>query len=287
MKSKPKVKEEVVQKDISAKEARSIHKEIIKVKNRISAAYTDIAELLHEIMTKKAYLLLDHESFENYVEVALDFKQRKAYYFVGIWESLHLTLKISKKILATIDWSKAAMLLPLVKAEVMTRKNWKSWIKKAQDMTQTALRDAVENALPIKDEDKKHIEFDAEGNPENFVRVSFKLAEPQKKVWDNAVEKAKASNPDAKDPYIYELMAISFLSETFENITMGVDEFTRRIEKIYGVKVIVLKGKKVVYGKKLLRETIGGIDTVVLKGKKSGKTDKGKKKKKTKKPVTV
>lgn len=93
-------------------EALNLHYEIIAKGNLAASAMVDFCQNLKRMRDERKYLLLGHESFEEYVEQDVGIKQRQAYTYIQALESLgekylqsNASLGISKLgMLAALPW---------------------------------------------------------------------------------------------------------------------------------------------------------------------------------------
>jgi len=93
-------------------EALNLHYEIIAKGNLAASAMVDFCQNLKRMRDERKYLLLGHETFEDYVEQDVGIKQRQAYTYIQALESLgekylqsNANLGISKLgMLAALPW---------------------------------------------------------------------------------------------------------------------------------------------------------------------------------------
>lgn len=93
-------------------EALNLHYEIIAKGNLAASAMVDFCQNLKRMRDERKYLLLGHETFEDYVEQDVGIKQRQAYTYIQALESLgekylqsNASLGISKLgMLAALPW---------------------------------------------------------------------------------------------------------------------------------------------------------------------------------------
>lgn len=93
-------------------EALNLHYEIIAKGNLAASAMVDFCQNLKRMRDERKYLLLGHETFEEYVEQDVGIKQRQAYTYIQALESLgekylqsNANLGISKLgMLAALPW---------------------------------------------------------------------------------------------------------------------------------------------------------------------------------------
>lgn len=93
-------------------EALNLHYEIISKGNLAASAMVDFCQNLKRMRDERKYLLLGHETFEEYVEQDVGIKQRQAYTYIQALESLgekylqsNASLGISKLgMLAALPW---------------------------------------------------------------------------------------------------------------------------------------------------------------------------------------
>ena len=95
-------------------EALNLHYEIIAKGNLAASAMVDFCQNLKRMRDERKYLLLGHETFEEYVEQDVGIKQRQAYTYISALESLGEKYLQSN---ANLGISKLGMLAALVRAQ--------------------------------------------------------------------------------------------------------------------------------------------------------------------------
>jgi len=172
-------------------------------------------ELLYEIQTRKYWEGWGFTSFDEYVEKELDFKRRKAYYLIKIYDKFVRELDLPIDILKEIEWAKAKELVPIV-----TKDNWKSLLKKTKKMTVGEITRMVkEKTGKIKEGEK-------------FLRQVFSLSEGQYANVQNALALAADMTGSSKPGNLIDLICSDFLAgKITEEEEVDVDEMLERADR--------------------------------------------------------
>jgi len=191
-----------------------------------------------------------YDSFGEFAHAELGIKQAKAYYLVKIFKELRVKLKVPKKVLEEVEWTKAKELAPLAIAGIVTAENVDEWVKKAKRMTVPQLAEDARSA-------KEALATGKAVSPETITRLTFALFDPQYKNVMNALSVAAGVAGSDKKGHQLDMIALEFLS-TYDSKTPTISamkRYLKSIERLFGVRLIAIDKKdKVVHGKRHLNE---------------------------------
>ena len=124
----------------------------------IKRSYVELAELLHEVSRGGYFRELKDKSGENFITIGqyadehLGWKDRKARYFISIYENLVKEAGVKKEDLAELDWSKASQVARLPEAIRKDPKKMDKWIAKAKTIGHRELEVEVNKVKKAADE---------------------------------------------------------------------------------------------------------------------------------------
>lgn len=226
--------------DMSIVERQSAIREIVK-KSLDMPDRMDLmtGELLYEIWKNgywKDYSLEVGEtgrpyvSFDEYAELELGIKRRKAYYLIEIYEKFVINLGLPMEVLGTLEWSKAKEVV-----SVITPDNWLEIVDKMKTMTVKEIKEWVKGLKGT-----SGTKADAD---DAVIKRSYSLHLPQAEVVDQAIKLAKSMMDNDKDGYALEMVCSDFLSSScgcgLEGALSRVDVAVKNIERAFGVKLSI------------------------------------------------
>jgi hypothetical protein len=224
-KTKAKAKSTTKQKT-ATKRSAEVRKKIQTTMEAVEQDHMILAALLAEAYNKKYWEEWGFEDFKVYCADELDVHWRKAYYFVDIWnkvEEYNLDVKQVKE----IGWTKMKEI-----ATVMTKRNYKSLMKKAAKMN---ARDFIDEIKVIRAKQKGK-------DPAPVVTsINLKANEDEAKTILEAISEAKKLTESANDTVALEMICSDWLEDKG-----AVPEATPLeskiafLEKAYGVKLQVV-----------------------------------------------
>lgn len=147
-------------------DALELHYEIIAKGNLAASAMVDFCKSLKKMRDERKYLLLGHDSFEEYVEQEVGLKQRQAYSYIQAFESLgesflqsNAKLGISKlSMLAALPWHERDDVLENNDIGEMSTRELKETIDKLHD-TQEQLSLITEERDKLAEESREYDEL--------------------------------------------------------------------------------------------------------------------------------
>jgi hypothetical protein len=209
-----------------AKRSTDVRKQIKDVMAAVDEDHMSLAALLAEAYNKKYWEEWGFEDFKLYCADELDVQWRKAYYFVDIWnkvEEFNLDVKEVQK----VGWTKMKEI-----ATVITKRNYKGLMKKAQSMNAKDFIDEV-RVLRTKQKGK-------DPRPVTTT-INLKANEDEAKTILEAISEAKKLTESANDTVALEMICSDWLEDKG-----AVPEATPLeskidfLEKAYGVKLQVV-----------------------------------------------
>lgn len=226
--------------------AWKLREEIQQIVKRMGEDLFELCKALYEVYSHMMYLKWGYKTWKEYVESEIQFKLRKAQYYVAIWNWFgELPDDVREKV-ASLGWSKVSLLVGVVDED-----NVDEWVEKASEMTCEQLAQEAKRYLkPPEDES------DGAGG-ESVSRMTFTLFEEQKEVIEDALGHAKEMAESEKKGHLLALICQEFLS-TNSDQTPEPSVLLDRMERFTGIKLIGVNmdSKEIVYGEKTLDEVI-------------------------------
>jgi len=207
-----------------------VHEEIAVAERAIEENYVELAKLLYEAYHQDHYVKWGYDDFKDYCDAELSTNYRKAMYLIDIWDKIK-RLKLSPARVAKIGWTKMKDI-----ASVIDEKNAKEWLDKAGKMSTREVTDAV-----------KTVRKDSSGSPEVPTTTTLKIVmgETEAAVVLEAIEEAKALTESDSTALALEMIASDWMEEKGGLPTKTpIESHVAYLEKAYGVKITVKKGKK-------------------------------------------
>lgn len=191
-------------------------------------------ELLYEISRKNYWSEWGFKTFDEYIEKELEFKRRKAFYLIIIYEKFVIELGLPLKELRNIEWSKAKELL-----KVITKENYKSLFAECKKKSVVEIHDMV---LKMRGKSTAIVS-------ESFIPVHFSLTKEQSDNVEHALKIASEMAGSEKRGNLLDLIATDFLAGKVgeidaDSLLMTLDMHIKNIERSYGVTLEITKGKE-------------------------------------------
>lgn len=210
-------------------EALNLHYEIIAKGNLAASAMVDFCQNLKRMRDERKYLLLGHETFEEYVEQDVGIKQRQAYTYIQALESLgekylqsNASLGISKLgMLAALPWYERREVEENNDVAEMSTRELKETISKLHEAQEQLTLITAE-----RDELAKSSQEHSEKPAATIMREP--TAEEIKQYTADAIEKERAKAKKDKEKAIAE--AEKRVRDAVEK--SAADEFGRKTEEL-------------------------------------------------------
>lgn len=182
-------------------------------------------ELLYEIHKKDFWRDWGYPTFDDYISRELEFKTRKAYYLIGLYEKFVVELGLPLETLAKVPWSKAKEIVSII-----TKENAEEMIRKI-------------SVLSLEDI-KAYVKLAKGGKPKNneIVSKSFKMTKEQSETVETALRVAGDLTGSTLPGQLLELICADFLSGKAselepDQIFTDIANHIKVIEQAYGVKL--------------------------------------------------
>lgn len=257
------VEAELATPTVSLKESEAIRKRLVELKGVIESSYLEVGKLLGEVCEKtleggkNLWKYWGFESFDEYCEREMGFRQRKGYHLLSIYKQC-ISGPIPKDDFEKIGWSKASILAPLVSSGVITEENVHRWMEKAKEKTYDELRSMTKLAKTKSEEKAKEdaangVEGSAARVPEEIHIVRIPLYKDQFENYQVAMKKAETITQSDKTAWLMDCICLHFNSEACTTKTDALEIICQRIERVFSVKIIALadENKQVVFGERL------------------------------------
>ncbi len=203
-----------------------IRDEIKSCRELVEGSYLKMGDLLSQVYKHKLYKTWKFDSFKDYVEQDLGFKERKAFYLICVWKTFSQDLKFDATELTKIGWSKAATLIPVVTVE-----NAKDWVEKAKTLSCTDLEELVKSSKTTKKIPANEI----------IYKMTFGLYEGQKEIVEQALTKVGVeADSDVKSRQL-ELLALNYLAGVTDSANQPLQHWISKLEKAYKVTLVAVK----------------------------------------------
>lgn len=200
-----------------------VRDQILKFKDQIDESYLDISKLLTEAYHSNFTEEWGFANFEEYCNKELDWKYRKARYLIDIYDKVK-SLQLDEKRVRQLGWSKMKDL-----AAVLTAKNAKTWLDKAEKMTSREVTEAVKVSRR-KDTSNTEVPM--------VTTVKLTMSESEANIIMEAIAEAKKMTESENDVVALEMICQDWMAE--KGATPGrssIDDVIGYIETVYGVKV--------------------------------------------------
>jgi hypothetical protein len=241
-------------------EANSMRKRVLAICDTIGASYLELGKYLDTIAKRQVeggkpiYKLWGFKSFDEYCERELGFRERKANHLANIFRKT-IEGPLPKDAVEKTDWSKMAMVAPLVDKGVITDDNAEKWMKKIEGKSFEEVRTMTKSAID-KSKEKASKSGKTKTAPEEIHILRVPLFKDQWKNAQIALNKAQTMTDSDKLPWQMDCIFLSFNSETFTSKEQALDEICRRAERVFGVKILALNASdesQVVFGDRVMK----------------------------------
>jgi len=256
---------------ITVRDAQALRAEVMELREGIEKTYYRLGAKLKQVSIrtlddgKPVWMSWGYQSFDEYCERELGFRERKAYYLLDVFGAVEKGAMTEADV-ERMGWTKAATLAPLVNKGIITRENSGDWMQKIDGKTYNELREMSNNAKTkasqVASEARDHaaktggdvdkaiseavgkITVDEVSIPSKVQEVihMFRcgLPEPMWNVWQNAMQKAREITGSDKEPWLMECIAQAFLAECLNGREDLLNTLLSRVEEAYGVKVFAV-----------------------------------------------
>jgi len=251
---------------LSADQADKVRADAIKYRDNVEENYLKLGKVLDTVMRavddrqSPVYKNWGFQDFDEYCERELGFRARKGYYLMGAYRQIDRG-KLPKDTIKRLDWSKAALLAPLAESGVIDENNGEKWVEKVADKSSTEVRAMVKHAKDKSSGGARGGSSSASSSratagatsPEELYHFKVSLFKDQYENLQTAIAKARTITGSDKMPWIIDCIAMAFNSECYSEQSDALDETLKRVERVFGVKLIAIKdeNQRVVFGERL------------------------------------
>ena len=208
---------------VNAKRSEEVREGIKEAQKRVEGGYVDLAKLMTEAYHAEFHTDWGYASFEEYCETELDIRYRKARYFIEIWDKVK-SLDLPKARVEKLGWTKMKEI-----AQVITEKNAKEWMDKAEKMSSRDLEEAVRIVRKRDTKDAK---------VPTIVTISIKMGEAEASTITEALSEAKNLCDSTDDAVALEMICQDWLVEKGAQPTrQSLAEAIKYLERVFGVEI--------------------------------------------------
>lgn len=251
---------------LSADQADKVRADAIKYRDNVEENYLKLGKVLDTVMRAvddrqtAVYRNWGFQDFDEYCERELGFRARKGYYLMGAYRQIDRG-KLPKDTIKRLGWSKAALLAPLAESGVIDENNGEKWVEKVADKSSTEVRAMVKHARDKSSGNARGGSSSSSSSrattgstsPEELYHFKVSLFKDQHENLQTALAKAKTITGSDKMPWLVDCIAMAFNSECYSEHTDALDETLKRVERVFGVKLIAIKdeNQRIVFGERL------------------------------------
>ena len=175
-----------------------------KLEEDVEFSYFRLGGILNRINEEGWYADEGFQKFTDFVEDRFGVKRSKAMHLIKIYNDL-IASGVTWDVVSSIGWSKLKEI-----SGVITKKNAKGWVKKANEMSVIQLAEYVRQQK-AKDVSGGTDDADA-GEAPQVSSMTFKMHNDQKEVVQQAVEKAKEETGTDHANVALEAICLDYLS---------------------------------------------------------------------------
>lgn len=259
---------------IDGMEAAEIRDRLIQLRDNVECAYLDMMVLLDKVLSARVgseplWKDWGYDSFDDYCQRELGFRERKAYYLLNLHRQTSPMGPLPRSGVESMGWTKASLLAPLAKKGLINEQNVDKWVARATEasydelrvLTKAEKRNAEKKAEKLKDLSQESSDEEEQEvvDAEVFIfRVG--LFREQHLNWNEALRRARVITGSDKKPHLVDVIALAFNSEAFDTRETALDEICNRVERAYGVRLIALNNDgKAVHGNDVVGEILGEL----------------------------
>ena len=169
----------------------------------IEFSYFKVGGILNRINEEGWYAEDGFAKFSDFVEATFGIKRTKAMYLINIYNGL-LTSGVAWEDVKGVGWAKLKEIV-----SVLTKKNVKGWVKKANDMTVLQLTEYVKQH---KAGEGGGSDADGDSGVPTVSSMTFKLHGDQKEVVIGALDKAKTESKTEHNNVALESICMDYLA---------------------------------------------------------------------------
>jgi hypothetical protein len=175
-----------------------------------------------------------YATFEEYADIELGLKRRKAYYLTKIYKRFVVELEVDREHLKDLQWSKAKIVEPLC-----TKENVLEILDKIKTMSKTAVEDYAKSLKA--GEEGGDATTTTEAATEEFKIMKFKLAPTQYENVETALKIAGQLSGSDKEGNQLDMICSDFVAGNagtgLQGALTNLNNSIQNLERAYGVKL--------------------------------------------------
>lgn len=220
---------------------QKVRNSIQTLKQTIDASYLALGGLLYRVKHGRYFNTWGYDSFSDYTEEELGFRDRKARYLINIWKKFRVELNVSREDLQGVEWTKAAAL-----KKVANKENVDDLIDEAKDKSVREVKEFVDDvqaeqqAEDLEEEEEEEVKEET-GNEEveKMHRDTFVFYDDQKDIVELAMSIAEEYTDNDREGYLLSMVATEYVaSHTGKDVSMPW--LLSRLQDVFDVRFIVL-----------------------------------------------
>ena len=236
----------VLKKDMPLDQRKQVVRETMKQAMAVDDRLNLVSgELLYEVSKNgywKEWVFEESESgemrsftsFDEYCEVELEMKRRKAYYLIKIYDTFVVKLGLPTDILRELEWSKAKEVVDVINSE-----NWLDLLDSVKDMTVKQVQSMVAEMKGITKGTK------ADGEVTTTVKMAFNFHPEQAENVQNALAIATTMTASEKPANNLDLICSDFVAGAagmgLEGALGKLDIIISNVERAFAVKLSIVE----------------------------------------------
>lgn len=178
------------------------------LEQEIEFNYFKLGGVLARIHIEQWYLEEGHEKFPDFIESRFGIRRSKAFHLIGIYNGL-VESGVSWEDVKDVGWTKLKELV-----NVITPKNVKAWVKRANEMTLLQLIDYIkkQHEKAAKSETGSDSVDADESEAPAVTTLTFKVHDDQKDMINQALDKAKVEANTQVQTVALEAICMGYLA---------------------------------------------------------------------------
>lgn len=239
------IKQDII--NLSLNELRQLVKEKVK---SIEHSLLELAQILTYIKEKEIYKKWGFETFSDYVQLDLNMPKHKAAFYVNLCNIMQ-KIPLTQQDVTELGLEKIKQIISVSDKVKETQLN--TIKEEAKQISVSELQKRVQklkNSIPVDVKRVSEVVNElVNSQEENLVKCNLVLYESIYDLFSDTIERAqKICKTDSKN------IAIEYICSVFNSITADdkdkdIISIVKRLEEIFNVKIVLVKGNKMIYGR--------------------------------------
>lgn len=204
---------------VASYDANDLRKRALQLKKVVDLSYLEFGAILWNVKNFEAYVEWGYETFAEYVNNELDFRERKAHYLSSIWDKIK-ELDINPADLEGVPWSKMAVV-----SSVMDHGNYEEWLTKARELSRPELKQEVKEERTGEEQEESH-------------RLQFTLMGDQYDNVEEALDVAEDIAQSDKQGHLLDLICTEFLASNLGETSQDLQWVIGHVARNFDVNII-------------------------------------------------